>query len=203
MFKYKIGWIALLVCLAACQQSMPSMPGGADWHYYVDTKLLMSNTIIDHGIQIKRFVETTTHEKGKIDSAFLAGNMVNWKVYLAAMEAINLYDSTKNGNYKMSQNIDTNTKEVQIDYDPLYTNLPVQKMVVKMDINGKVVKSMYAVEEKKGAFSTLHRTVYYQPAVHLQIVESKEGIFSNKQKTARDLYFIKSTEPTVEIQMGN
>ncbi len=195
--------MSVVAILSACKQSMPPAPNGADWHYYLDTKLLMGNTIIDHGIQIKRFVETTTTSKGKVDSYFLAGNMVNWKIYMAAMEAINLYDSTKNGNYKMSQNIDTNINSVKIEYDPLYSNLTVKKMIVNMDIAGRVVQSVYAVEEVKAAFSTINRTVYYKPAEHLQIVESIDGLFTNKEKIARDLYFIKSTEPQVEINIGN
>jgi hypothetical protein len=193
----KIVCSSIIVCMLfvwGCQQANPPSSNGCDWNYLLDTKQLIQNIIADHAKDIKSFVEVTKKSNGKIDSAYLRGTMVDWKFYTAAMEDINLYNKVYHRNYSMAQYIDTIQQSVSIQYDPLYTNLAVTKMIVNMETETQNIKSVYATYAKKKAFSEEKKSIVYTAGECLQIVsEAKEG------KEAKELYFIKDKTPTVTI----
>ena len=194
-------WIAFVLGLAACGTSTnPTNPQGLDWHYYLDTHQTLMSDILKYGTKINRYVETIHHTNGKVDTNFLGGTMVNWDLYIKPFVAMNMRDSSFQGLYTMRQDIDTNTKTVDIRYDPLYENTPVRLMIVKMSTTTSEVESVYGELKNKGAFTVDEQKVLYHPGKLIQIVESK-GILNGKQeRSARQLDFI---QPTPEITITN
>jgi uncharacterized protein YfkK (UPF0435 family) len=182
----------------ACNPKLPTDPNGLNWHYFYDTKSAINKDIQKIGKRIKSFVEVVHHDNGKKDSSYLTLTMVDWKYYVAAFTAMNMYDSSFQGLYTMSQNIDTITNTVDIQYNPIYENSPIRKMQIKMDATSNEVKTVYAIIKNKSAFSASEQSIFYEPAKIIQIVE-KEIPFSGKpKKTGRELHFVLGP-PEIEI----
>jgi hypothetical protein len=98
----------------------------------------------------------------------------------------------------MIQNTDTNTKMVEINYLPLFDNLAVQNMIVKMHTVTSEIKSVYAVIKKKTTFGNVDKTILYMPGKLIQVVETEYPFSGKPKKTAKELFFELSA-PQIEI----
>jgi hypothetical protein len=189
-----------LLLFGACKPTLQTDVNGFDWHLYLDTYGTMMNDIVKYGTKIKGFTEVLHTENGKPDTNFLAGTMVDWDGYLQPFLSLNMYDSKYQGVYTMSQMIDTNTKTVDIHYDAMYKNLPIQKMIVKLNSINSELQSVYAEKTMKGAFTKSEQTILYQSGSLLQIVDTKHSVTGVITRTAKQLNFIVNNEPTIEIK---
>jgi hypothetical protein len=192
--------LLFVLLLSACKPTLQTDPKGFDWHLYLDTYGTFVNDIVKYGNKIKGFTEVVHNEKGKTDTNYLAGTMVDWDGYLQPFLSLNMYDSKYQGVYKMSQLTDTITKTVDIHYDALYENLPIRKMIVKLHSETSELQSVYAEKAIKGAFTKEEQTILYQTGSLLQIVDTKHSMTGQVCRTARQLNFILENEPTIEIK---
>jgi hypothetical protein len=195
-------FITITIGTSGCAPSIPTDTKGFDWHLYLDTKQAMLKDVTTNGRKVKSFVETIHHANGKVDSNYLIGTQIDWDSYLQPVLGCNLYDSTLQGVYKMSQFIDTITKTVDIHYDPMYEQLPVRKMIVKLNSDNSDLQSMYAETDIKKTFSHYKQTILYRPGQLLQIVKTDFPLFGKMQRNAKQLIAIQSTEPEITITNG-
>jgi hypothetical protein len=192
-------FITILLFTISCTPIIPTDSKGFDWHLYLNTKQALITDVTTNGTKIKSFIETIHHADGKVDSNFLIGTQIDWDSYLKPLLACNLNDSTYQGVYKMSQFIDTITKTVDIHYDPLFDQLPVRKIIVKLNSENSDLKSMYAETDIKKTFSHYKQTILYRPGSLLQIVQTDFPLFGKMSRHAKQLNAIKSTEPEITI----
>lgn len=192
-------FIGLVVTTIGCTPNIPTDPKGFDWHLYLNTHDALVTDIIANGKKIKSFVETIHQANGKVDTNYLIGTQVDWDAYLKPLMSCNLNDSTYQGVYKMSQFIDTITQTVDIHYDPLFDQLPVRKMIVKLNAETSDLQSMYAETDIKKTFSHYQQKIIYRPGDMLQIVQTDFPMFGKMQRSAKQITAVKSTEPEITI----
>jgi hypothetical protein len=82
----------------------------------------------------------------------------------------------------------------------MYKNLPIQKMIVKLNSINSELQSVYAEKTMKGAFTKSEQTILYQSGSLLQIVDTKHSVTGVITRTAKQLNFIVNNEPTIEIK---
>jgi hypothetical protein len=191
--------LTFLLSISACKPSIQTNTNSFDWHYYLNTYTTLMNDIVEYGSKITGFTEIKYNESGKSDTSYLAGTMVDWDSYVKPFLALNLQEAKYQGVYTMSQMIDTNTKTVDIHYDPLFENLPIRKMIVKLNSQTSALQSVYAEQSIKNAFTKQEQTFLYQSGRLIQIVDTKHNATGAVSRTARQLNFMMNREPTVEI----
>jgi hypothetical protein len=199
MHKILLFFCFMLLTTSSCNTNIPTDPKGFDWHLYLNTYQALMTDITTNGRKIIGFVETIHQQNGKIDTNYLVGTQVDWNTYLKPFLAVNLNDSSYQGIYKMSQLSDTNTKTVDIHYDPMYDQLPVRKMIVKLNTENSDLQSMYAETDIKNVFSHYKQTILYRPGQMMQIVTTTFPMFGSMQRTAKQLTAVRSTEPEITI----
>lgn len=154
-----------------------------------------------YGQEKNQFIEVAKTNK-QDDSTYLKGTQVDWQFYVQPFLKINLHNEKYDSVYHMAQDINTNTNEVTITYLPVYAHLPVKKIIIIMNINSGVVKSVYAETTYNATTSSTKQKILYQSGRLIQIIEDKDSWWSAAKTTIKTIYFPEreAAVPEAEIE---
>jgi hypothetical protein len=200
MFKYFF-LFALMIVFGACNNkvSYTPLPQGTHYHYLLNTTLFAQEQLYEIGKQKNNYLEidlSGTHP----DTSFLTFTQINWEPYINAIKNINLCSPTYDSVYSMVQKIDTVAKTLDIIYEALYKNLPVQKIQLLLSAGDNKVKIIYAESKRVSITSTVTEKLTYvsNKMFQLQTYTKKTG--QAPTTVIKKMVIIpKEQEPTVEI----
>jgi hypothetical protein len=135
------------------------------------------------------FQEIVTRNGVKEDTTHLKNHQVNWQQYLGEFMKINMHEPQYDKVYTMSQVLDTSGKSVTINFDAIYPNLPMQKMIIKMNIATNMISSIYAETNEKKWSGYKRQNLLYQPSRLIQIIKKEKSLLQKEESTIKNLYF--------------
>jgi hypothetical protein len=190
----------VLFFLNSCkQESTPKHAEGFPFHYLLNTQEFMLGELKKYGQEKNQFIEVAKINK-QDDSTYLKGTQVDWQHYVQPFLKINLHSEKYDSVYHMAQDINTSTNEVTITYLPVYAHLPVKKIVIIMNINSGVIKSVYAETTYNATTSSTKQKILYQSGRLIQIIEDKDSWWSSAKTSIKTIYF---PEREAEVPMAD
>jgi hypothetical protein len=201
MFLKSFYFLLIIIVLQACnaKQKFEPQENGAPFHYLLNTTIFAQHQLYDLGTGNLNFIEID-ESNAKNDSSFLTATQVDWKQYIDALMSINVQDSAYNKVYSMSQEMDTVIKNITINFDALYTNLPVQKLYLTLSAGDNKVQIIYAESKNVSMFKTIEQKLTYVTDKTFQLQSTIKPLVGNSTTTIKKLIFVpKITEPSVQI----
>lgn len=196
-----IAGLLFLACVSCKEEKMPKSTEGFPYHYLLNTSDYMLGELKKYGQEKNNFIEVQ-NIKGTADTNYFKGNQIDWKYYVQPFLDINLCNEKYDSIYHMAQDVNTTTNEVTITYTPVYENLPVQKIVIIMNVLSNAVKSVYAESLHNKTTSSKKQIILYQVGKVIQVINEEDSWFSKAKKTIRYIYFPERTtaEPAATIE---
>jgi hypothetical protein len=171
----------------SCKPKPPADTEGQDWRIFLNTHDFLRHELKLYGAMPIKFVDVV--QKKYADSSYLNAMQVDWAFYIQPFLKVNICDSTNQGLYKYDQVIDTVTKTATLTYLPLYSGLPLQKMIVGIStINGDV-QNVYAEHLNQNLWSSNLTKMMYLKGSIIQIIESSQPRIGKAKNSIRKLVF--------------
>ncbi len=182
----------LLTGMASCQRTeifkgQPTM----NQKLFLDTKAYaidQADRIINGGFT---FIETTQIPGGKIDTAYLKGNSINWDYYINKLQDANLSSDTNNCyRYSMRQVEDFTNVKVTLHYEPNYKDLKFKQFFVVLSANDSEVKTVFYEKEDNGFFNEINTKLTYVPGSVIQVYTKSKNLFGTEKAIIKSIYFM-------------
>jgi hypothetical protein len=177
MFKYAVLFIFITI-FGACTnvETYPPLPDGTPYHFLLNTNLFAQEQLYAIGKQKNNYLEIDLSGP-QPDTSFLSFTQINWEPYINAIKNINLCSPKYDSVYSMVQKIDTVNKTLDIIYEALYKNLPVQKIQLLLSAGDNKVQIIYAESKRVSIASTISEKLTYvsNKMFQLQTLTKKTG----------------------------
>jgi hypothetical protein len=200
MFKHVILFLTISVFVACTSNtSYNPLPNATAYHYLLNTTLFAQEQLYEIGKQKNNYLEIDL-SKGKPDTSFLAFTQIDWKPYINAIMRINLCAPTYDSVYTMMQQIDTVNKTIDIIYEALYKNLPVQKVQLLLSAGDNKVQVIYAESKRVSLFKTTSEKLTYVSNKMFQLQTTEKKMWQAPVTVIKKIVITpKQQEPSAEI----